>query len=431
MIRNSKDSFDRKGRKVSSAILSLVIAFGLWLYVVNNVSKEDDITFNNIPVVREGESILHEQNLMITELSTESVSLHLAGSRDDLNKIDSSNTSVKINLSNIKEPGEKIPLTYTPSYPVSVANTALEVVNKSPSVIFVSVDYRRTFEIPVYVKWTGTRSENYLYDTENYTLDYTTVTITGPAAVADQIDHAQILIDLSERTESFSESFRYTLCDAEGNPVDAKLITTSVEEVQLGVQIQQIKEIDLVADIVYGGGAAPSNTTVTLSPEVIRVSGGAAVLEELGDTYTVCSINLADIEKSSNELKYTINLPDGVINQTGVSEVVVTIRFSGLKTRDFVVENIEMINVPEGMVAEVINANLTVRVRGPEAEISALKESDITAVVDLSFGELIWSRLYELKKHSLTVQPLSCWCGRVPVPVIATNVLAAVRQKKL
>lgn len=387
MIRNSKDSFDRKGRKVSSAILSLVIAFGLWLYVVNNVSKEDDITFNNIPVVREGESILHEQNLMITELSTESVSLHLAGSRDDLNKIDSSNTSVKINLSNIKEPGEKIPLTYTPSYPVSVANTALEVVNKSPSVIFVSVDYRRTFEIPVYVKWTGTRSENYLYDTENYTLDYTTITITGPAAVADQIDHAQILIDLSERTESFSESFRYTLCDAEGNPVDAKLITTSVEEVQLGVQIQQIKEIDLVADIVYGGGAAPSNTTVTLSPEVIRVSGGAAVLEELGDTYTVCSINLADIEKSSNELKYTINLPDGVINQTGVSEVVVTIRFSGLKTRDFVVENIEMINVPEGMVAEVINANLTVRVRGPEAEISALKESDITAVVDLSAAE--------------------------------------------
>ena len=387
MIRNSKDSFDRKGRKVSSAILSLVIAFGLWLYVVNNVSKEDDITFNNIPVVREGESILHEQNLMITELSTESVSLHLAGSRDDLNKIDSSNTSVKINLSNIKEPGEKIPLTYTPSYPVSVANTALEVVNKSPSVIFVSVDYRRTFEIPVYVKWTGTRSENYLYDTENYTLDYTTVTITGPAAVADQIDHAQILIDLSERTESFSESFRYTLCDAEGNPVDAKLITTSVEEVQLGVQIQQIKEIDLVADIVYGGGAAPSNTTVTLSPEVIRVSGGAAVLEELGDTYTVCSINLADIEKSSNELKYTINLPDGVINQTGVSEVVVTIRFSGLKTRDFVVENIEMINVPEGMVAEVINANLTVCVRGPEAEISALKESDITAVVDLSAAE--------------------------------------------
>ncbi len=387
MIRNSKDTFERRGRKISSAVLSLVIAFGLWLYVVNNVSKEDDITFNNIPVVREGESILNEQNLMITELSTETVSLHLAGSRDDLNKVDSSNTSVKINLSNIKEPGEKIPLTYTPSYPATISNTALEIVNKNPSVIFVSVDYRRTYEIPVTVKWTGTRSENYLYDTENYTLDYPTITITGPAAVADQIDHAQIVIDLSERSESFSESFRYTLCDAEGNPVNARQITTSVEEVLLSVQIQQIREIDLVADVIYGGGATAENTTVTLNPEVIRVSGGAAVLEELGDTYTVCTINLADIEKSSNELKYTINLPEGVTNQTGVSEVVVTVRFSGLKTRDFVVERIEMINVPEGMVAEVINANLTVRVRGPEAEISALTEKDLTAVVDLSAAE--------------------------------------------
>lgn len=387
MIRNMKDSDSRKERKITSAILSLVIAFGLWWYVVNNVSVEDDITFNNIPVVREGETVLTEKNLMITDISAESVSMNLIGSREDLNKVDSSNLSVKINLSNIEEPGERIPLSYVPSYPATVANTAFEVSHKNPSVIFVSVDYRRTLEIPVIVKWTGTRSENYLYDTENYVLDYTTVTITGPASVADQISYAQVLIDLSERSESFSESFRYTLCNKDGEPVDAQSITTSVEEVQLTVQIQQIREVDLVADVIYGGGATPKNTTVTLSPEVIRVSGGEAVLEELGDTYTVCSINLADIEKSSNELKYTINLPEGVINQTGVSEVVVTVRFNGLKTREFVVQNIEMVNVPEGMLAEIINANLIVRVRGPEVEISQLTEQDISAVVDLSEAE--------------------------------------------
>ena len=387
MIRNTNDSDKRKERRITSAILSLVIAFGLWWYVVNNVSMEDDITFNNIPVVREGESVLNEKNLMITDISASTVSMNLIGSREDLNKVDSSNLSVKINLSNIEEPGERIPLAYVPSYPATVVNTAFEISHKNPSVIFVSVDYRRTLEIPVIVKWTGTRSEDYLYDTENYTLDYTTVTITGPAAVADQIHHAEILIDLSDRKESFSESFRYTLCNADGEPVDAQTIITSVEEIQLTAQIQQIKEVDLVADVIYGGGATAKNTTVTLSPEVIRVSGGEAVLAELGDSYTVCSINLADIEKSSNELKYTINLPEGVTNQTGVSEVVVTVRFNGLKTRDFVVDNIEMINVPEGMVAEIINANLTVRVRGPEAEISQLTEEDISAVVDLSAAE--------------------------------------------
>ena len=215
MIRNKKDNYERKERKLTSVILSLVIAFGLWWYVVNNVSMEDDITFNNIPVIREGESVLNEKNLMITEISTEMVSMNLIGSREDLNKVDSSNMNVKINLSNIEEPGERIPLTYVPSYPATVANTAFEVSHRNPSVIFVSVDYRRTYEVPINVKWTGTRSENYLYDTENYTLDYTSVTITGPASVADQISQALVTIDLTNRTESFSESFRYTLCDTD------------------------------------------------------------------------------------------------------------------------------------------------------------------------------------------------------------------------
>ena len=200
MSRNAKENSTPNERRITSAILSLVIAFGLWWYVVNNVSMEDDITFNNIPVVREGESVLNERNLMITDISTETVSMNLIGSREDLNKVDSSNMSVKINLSNIDEPGERIPLTYVPSYPATVANTAFEISYKNPSVIFVSVDYRRTLEIPVVVKWTGTRSENYLYDTENYTTDYATITITGPATVADQIDHAQVLVDLTDRS---------------------------------------------------------------------------------------------------------------------------------------------------------------------------------------------------------------------------------------
>ena len=376
-----------KHEKALSALLSLAVAFGLWWYVVHNVSMEDDITFNNIPVVREGESILNEENLMITDISTETVSMNLSGSREDLNKVDASNLSVKINLSNIKEPGERIPLQYTPSYPATVANTAFEVSQKNPSVVFVSVDYRRTVEIPVKVKWTGTRSEDYLYDTENYTLDYSTVTITGPATVVDEIKEAQLVIDLSKRTESFSESFRYTLCDAEGQPVDAKSVTTGVEEVQLTVQIQQIKEVDLVVDVVYGGGATPENTTITLSPEVIRVSGGKAVLEELGDSYSIGTIVLADIEKSSHTQTFPLNLPEGVTNQTGVSEVTVTVRFSGLRTKELVVQKIEMINVPEGMVAEIINTSLTVRFRGPEEEISLLTEQDISAVVDLSAAE--------------------------------------------
>ena len=80
--------------RLYSALLSVVVAFGLWLYVVTNVSQGDDKTFYNIPVVMEGESVLNERNLMITSVSTKNVSMHLSGTRSNLNKINSGNMGI-------------------------------------------------------------------------------------------------------------------------------------------------------------------------------------------------------------------------------------------------------------------------------------------------------------------------------------------------
>lgn len=374
--------------KLYSLLLSIFVAFGLWLYVVTNVSQGDDKTFYNIPVVMEGESVLNERNLMITSVSTKSVSMHLSGIRSNLNKINSGNITVKVDLSSIREPGENIALSYTPSYPGDVPSNAFVVESQNPSRIYVNVDYRRTKEIPVEIKWTGTRSESCLYDTENAMLDNSTVTIVGPAAVADQISRAVIEVDLTNRTESMSESFRYTLCDEEGNPVNAEQITTSVEEVRVDLQIQRIKVVTLTADLIYGGGATEQNTTVEIEPKTIRVSGSEAALADVGDIYSVGTINLAELEKVSNTLTYTVTMPEGVTNQTGVSEVTVTVTFSGLKTKDFIIDNIQPINVPQGLDAEIINANLMVKVRGPASQIDKLTEEDITAVVDFSNAEI-------------------------------------------
>lgn len=372
--------------KLSALLLSIIVAFSLWLYVVNNVSQEDSATISGIPVTMVGESVLNERNLMVTDVSTKTVSLRLSGARSELSKVNAGNILVKVDLSQIYEPGERIPLTYKPGYPGDVASNAFVEESKNPGSVYVSVDYRRTKDIPVAVKWTGTRSGNYLYDTENALLDYPAVNIVGPAAVVDQIENAIIEVDLSQRQESFSESFRYTLCNAAGEPVDAEQIVTNVEEVRLDVQIQRIKDVQLKVDLVYGGGANEQNTVVKLDTETIRVSGGTAVLDALGYTLTLGSINLGELEKGT-EQTFPITLPEGVTNQTGVNEVKVSVRFVGLRTKEFVVENIQSVNIPEGMEAEIISANLTVKVRGSEEEINRLTEKNIFAVVDFTNAE--------------------------------------------
>ena len=60
-----------------------------------------------------------------------------------------------------------------------------------------------------------------------------------------------------------------------------------------------------------------------------------------------------------------------------------SVRFSGLAAKEFTVENIQAMNIPAGMEADIINANLTVKVRGAAADIARLEAENIRAAVNL------------------------------------------------
>ena len=369
--------------KTTSVILSVIIAFGLWLYVVTNVSQEAEYTIYNIPVIMEGETVLNENNLMITSVSADDVDLTLSGKRSDLAKVNNNNTVLKVDLTKIYEPEEKRALTYTPVFPSDVPTNALVIQNRHPANIYITVEARRNKEVPVEVVWIGSTPDGFMSDRENRVMDYSSVTVVGPASVADLIEKAVIEVDLTEQKGSISQDYRYTLCDAEGNPVDAQLITTNVEKIHLEVKIQKVKEVKLEASVVYSGGATEKNTTIEIEPSTIRLSGGAAVLDELGDVINLGKIDLSNIEKSQ-ELIIPIVLPEDVTNLSNITEAKVKIRFAGLLVREFEIENIEAVNVPEDLEAEIIEKKMTVTLRGPAADLMKITPEDISIRADLT-----------------------------------------------
>lgn len=374
--------------KICAAILSLLCAFCLWLYVISAVSPGSTDTYYNIPIVWEGESVLNENGLMVTAVSSNTVNLKLSGNRSDLSRVNSGNITIKADLSNIREPGSQIRITYsTPTFPGDVASNAFVIESKDPDSIYVTVVRRVSKTVPVEVVWNGSPAEGFMIDRENKTLDYPEVTVTGPESVVDTIAKATITVDLSERRESISETYHYTLCDENGDPVDAKLITTDVEEVRLDVAIRRVKDLRLTYNLVEGGGATARNTTITLSAETIRVSGSETALDNMGDVLSIGTINLGDIAKDS-DLTFGVSLPEGVINLTGVTEVTAQVRFNGLSTKELTVEKIQSINIPEGLRVDLITEKLVVTLRGPSNEVAAITPDDLTVTVDFSGAEV-------------------------------------------
>ena len=369
--------------KILTFLLSVFFAFGLWLYVITVVSPDTTDTIGDIPVTMIGESALEQRNLIITATTSTNVDLTLTGNRSDLVEVNASNITLKADLSRIYDPGIHR-LEYSISWPGSVADNAFTVENKYPAYVTITVEKKVTKEIPVEIVWDGAVPSDFMSDKENVLMDYENITIKGPSSVVDKISHAEITVDLTDQRESLDQNYRITLCDKDHEPVNAELITVNTQEVNVKLTIHKVKEVPLVVTIVDGGGATSKTATYEILPKSIKVSGTEAALEDL-EQINLGTIKLADYAEAQM-LNFAITLPDGVTNQSNVTEAKVDLQFPGLITRDFTItgEQIKIINVPEGMEAVLITENLTVTVRGSVTDINRMTIRDITVTVDFA-----------------------------------------------
>lgn len=368
--------------KLLRALLSAVIAIAIWGYVVTVVAPNTDKTYTNIPVLTQGEVLLQDRQLMITEIGTDAVDLQLEGNRLDLNKLNSSNITVTVDVSKIYEAGTHS-LSYTPAFPGEVASNAINILSKNPGTVTVKVEDRISKEVPVEIDFTGTLPENFVADTA--VLDVENVNITGPKSVIDQIKTARIQVDLEGRNESVSEELKYTLCDKDDQPVDARLVTTDAADVTVTLKIMRVKEIALVVNVIYGGGATEQTSQVTIDPATIRISGSDNLLEGL-EQLDLGTINLSEMPEDQ-VLSFPIKLPEGINNETGVTEASVDVKFPGLITKTLTVTKINAVNVPAGMEAELITKALEIQLRGPQEQIENLKAEDVTVTVDFTAAQ--------------------------------------------
>lgn len=370
--------------KILPMLLSVAIAFGLWAYVITFVSSEREGTFSDIAVSYQGEALLEERGLMIVTEEKPTVTLTLYGNRRELNKLDNSNIAIIADLSKIGEPGIHN-LRYNVYYPGDIPDNTFTVQSQYPGMVKIEVERRITKEIPVNVTYKGSVKKDYIADKEKVELDNSNVIITGPASAVNQITQAIVQVDLQDKSESFMESYRFTLCDAAGEPVDAKMVETNIAEVGLTLYIKRVKEVELVVTVVDGGGATKATSDISIDPRTIKIAGNETALKDI-DEINLGTINLGELTKDS-EKTFEIKLPDGLDNLSGKTTAKVTVKFPKLETVSFAITDFAELNVPEGMEVEFITEELTVNLRGPKELIRRITVKDVSATVDFTDAE--------------------------------------------
>ena len=367
--------------KFITILLAIVIAFGMWLYVVTVVDPESEASYYDVPVVFSGVTQLADRNLMITSGTNVTLDLQLSGNRTDLNKLDKTNITILADLSQIREAGE-----HRVKCDVSLPSSAgfIEVLNKDPEYITVYVSERVYKDVPVQLFTQGTVAEGFIADKENAVLSHNTVTVSGPKEIVEQIDFAAVYVDIEGQEDTIVETSRHTLCGKDGEPIeDVSAVTVNVSDIQVTIRIYQIKEIPINIRVEAGGGLMPDDVTVTPNRSTILVAGPKSALKDLhGIEYLV---DLGQL-KESQVLTFAVTLPAGVENVSGITEIQVDVKVPEIKIKIIEIDSslFQLLNVPEDMAVAIRTEQLQIKVRGRENKLEEIKPEDVIVTIDLS-----------------------------------------------
>ena len=400
-------------RKFVYGLLSVLIAFGLWLYVVTVVNPEWEETFYNIPVALENEQILHDRGLMLVSDEDPKVTLRLSGNRADMIKLNSSNITIRADLSRIYSAGEQS-IKYSIVYPGDVPSNAFEIVSQTPQQITLQVVERKSKAVDVVLKLIGAEP-GYMALEEDVLLDYEKITISGPADVIDRIAVAEVTVDLTGQKATINQEFDYAFKDAGGNEITNKWVKATPQKINCTIKIQKVLDMTVAVDVLEGAGLTAKdyeiiyynqetgeiiNTPIVISGSEtqLAVAQSAGVFKD-NKLVIAPAIDLALIAgtQTDNGLEIVVSdldigellTPYELINHSGINVVKVVVKIPNtdakiFQIKTFPITNIEQVNVPAGLKVNITTKTLNVTMRGPEYQVKWIKEADITVQVDFS-----------------------------------------------
>ena len=371
----------KKNRKVIQAALAIVIAVVLWLYVINVENPTGTARLRELPVQLQGEEVLEENGLMVTDLSRDTVTIRLNGRKNTLMKISRKNVAFTVDVSSITEAGDWT-LTGRLNYPGNVSSDSVTVSHYDDLKITVTVEPRSTRTIPVCGEFLGTEAEG--YQTGTITVSPDTLTLTGPEDTLEKITCALAQVEETELSSSLTVQSSFVLMNAEGIPADVANVTTDVSAVTVTVPVRKVAQVPLTVELIDGGGATAEDVTCTITPESVTLVAERED-EELPEFISLGEIDLGEVFDGASYY-LPIEIPEDVEGWNAPEFASVRLTMEGLTSIQVPVEtsSIQLENLPKGYEAQLVSDYLYVWVRGPVSSLLDLVREEILVTADLS-----------------------------------------------
>lgn len=356
-------------------LVAILIAFLLWLIVVNVSDPDIMKTFSNIEIVIENEAILKDANLHYDVTSTRTATVILKGPRSILSQMSYKDIIATADLRNLSA-SNSVEIEYSLAPPFNALSSSIEYKNRTVA-IWLDIQDIETRTYPLQVRISGEPADGYIV--EGYRAETEEIEVTAPVSVLDSIDRIVLTVLVSGSTKDMVAEAAPGMYTKDGTPVSVGEDTSlGVSKVPVRVDIAYTKDVPITFEISGTPAAGHALTDTQLSKDNICLVGEESVLKDI-DAIVIPADHI-DVSGISQSREYLVDignyLPEGasVYNRESgqilESEIVkVSVQVEAYVTKRFTLKKSQILlsNTPKNYYVEFSDdADVTVTLTGLE-----------------------------------------------------------------
>ena len=355
-------------KNLSLKILSAIFAVVLWTVIVNVYDPTTSYTFSNVSVQLINTESLTDKNYSYEIVEGGKISVYVSGPKSIVTNIKASDIVATADLSKISAFADYVDIHVSVVKDGQVLNN-VEATPKT-SAVRLSIENRDTKTVNVVSEITGSAADGYAV--VRRVLNPTSVKVTGPSSVIDNIDHAGISFDVTGATADVTGTADIHLYDSDNNEINDSSVELTQTSVGYTAQVVRTKTVSI--EVKTSGKPADGYRVsgVTLNRDSVVVYGDTNMLNSL-DKIVIPASNI-NVDGLTENKVYKFGLSDYIDKSLTILDKTIT-----LNTSDIKVSGLET-----GMSYSFEDRTFSIDVEGSETAIAALDASAITMTADLS-----------------------------------------------
>ena len=385
--------FSNPGLKIAS----LVIAFILWLIVMNVSDPVMLKTFSGVTVNFTNVSYLESRGLSYeVPEGFSTIDVTVRTHRSSVEKLTSSNITAVADLTQVVD-FESDPVMVPVK--VSVPGVSSDQVTVSPGNVQIQLEEMKSKDFVINTSSGESKPENG-YEVGAMDPDPEQITIRGSGSLIDSIDTVQAEVDVDGLKSNADLSASLHIFDKNGNElteIQKSYLTMNVdpENIKVHVTLYAVNSGVEIEAQTYGRPKEGYQVgEIHITPETVSLVGNDTAMSSFRDSGNKIVIDkesaAVDVNGATSDLIFKVDLnnylPNGIKLAEGLTNtVVVEVEIIPYDSRSLTLDPkvVNKNNLGEGFNAVFNNSELNIRVRGSSQALEALSADRITASVDL------------------------------------------------